>query len=756
MDPSADNTDSASVSDAGAAQLAPGVESCAAPSGSDAPPGAAPALVPSCCSPAWAWGLAAIAILTLAVLFAEPVRDGDLWWHLAYGRHMVENRTLIPDHTLYTWTPTEADANYCAWLPEIMLYGGHLLGGLPLLFAFRYLCMLAFVFLVWRHARRRGVAAHPVTWLICLTGVLMSYCAAHLKQEIVSYVLMSLTAATWMRLKSSDEKAWRWCWLLPVLMALWVNSHGGCIFGLFFLAVILVGEEMNALYCPRAALPLRTRRHLFLAILASGLTICVTPYGLAYPIQLVRSLLDPALQGVVDPIDAYKSIFAPRTGRLHFVQYLALAGAMLLALGALVRRSHGIDWALILANVGFAVLYGRFLRCTFYWAPIFALSAVHLLAAVPGRLRPRRRATANIAAAAVALLVLGLSGRAVYESAVDPVTDRWLGFGASCLNPVEEAEFIAANLAGCRLGNDYVSGGYLLWRLWPETKVFIDPRQFPFRKWYAAYRAFEAGQSRELLALHPCEAWCIQYRYHRPLKWLTNSPEWTPLFYGPVAVVFGRTDAAGKTAPPIRGPGIGRIRNLDQALLVLTFALNIGDSEGVRIIVDGMQARFRWPAQRRVVAKAVNLVEGMRAYGAGDYETAAELLDPDKQHKLARTHIPCGKCWQHVAGRHWEKKDYQAALEASLRARELMPDDLLSVYNVAVARWMLARQAVDPEARSGAPASAPAWRADLALFVKRATGRPGIPRASVAIAKSILAGTHQVRPPLLVPPKPEA
>lgn len=42
--------------------------------------------------------------------------------------------------------------------------------------------------------------------------------------------------------------------------------------------------------------------------------------------------------------------------------------------------------------------------------------------------------------------------------------------------------------------NDYDSGGYLIWKLYPDTKVLIDPRSFPYRKFWADYIAYEHGQ----------------------------------------------------------------------------------------------------------------------------------------------------------------------------------------------------------------------------------------------------------------------
>ena len=59
----------------------------------------------------------------------------------------------------------------------------------------------------------------------------------------------------------------------------------------------------------------------------------------------------------------------------------------------------------------------------------------------------------------------------------------WFGFGISYQNSVQEAEFIRNHLSNYFLGNDYDTGGYLLWALSPEQKIFIDPRYFPFKDW---------------------------------------------------------------------------------------------------------------------------------------------------------------------------------------------------------------------------------------------------------------------------------
>jgi len=552
----------------------------------------------------WAWSLGLVVLLTLAIRYAEPVRDGDLWWQMAYGRYLIEHRTLVTDHTAFTWTPAESPTIYCAWLAEIFLYLLHAVGDLPVLFAFRYACLLFFVLAVWYQARRLGVARHPLTWLICLLGVLMSQNAAYIKPEIFSYVFMTLTVLAWLRIKSDGEKAWRTCYLFPVLMLLWVNSHGGFIFGAAFLFVMGIGEGLNVLLSPEEAIPPGVRRHLSFALFLSGLALFVTPYGWRYPGYLISSLLSTN-EEYFRVIEAYLSILDPRTSHFHYTSYLALAASILLVLMAPRVKRLRPDWAILLTNLAFALLFTRFLRVTYYWAPVFSLSAVHLLAGRVPWLWPKRRALALGMGSAIALACVFLGARAGFDAVCKPYGPRWFGFGVSYQSPVEEAGFIRDHLSAYRLGNDYTSGGYLLWALWPDMKVMIDPRQFPFKEWLDQYGGFHAGRSvRGFLRNFPFEVCCVRYECRGLVTWFLRAPDWKIAFYGPSAAVFARRNIPLTEGVPRAGQGIEGIKNITQALFVFDFAARIQDWDSARRVLADMRERFKCPNQQAKVQAA--------------------------------------------------------------------------------------------------------------------------------------------------------
>jgi len=67
----------------------------------------------------------------------------------------------------------------------------------------------------------------------------------------------------------------------------------------------------------------------------------------------------------------------------------------------------------------------------------------------------------------------------------------WFGTGLDNFVPVKEVSFLKKYHPEGPIFNDYVIGGYLVWALYPDYKVFIDPRCSPFRnQTFPDYMAF--------------------------------------------------------------------------------------------------------------------------------------------------------------------------------------------------------------------------------------------------------------------------
>jgi tetratricopeptide (TPR) repeat protein len=169
---------------------------------------------------------------------------------------------------------------------------------------------------------------------------------------------------------------------------------------------------------------------------------------------------------------------------------------------------------------------------------------------------------------------------------------------------VAESDFIKQNLSGLRLGNDYDTGGYLLWDLWPDTKIFIDPRYFPFRSWFVEYCQFIVGKNPAFLEKFPCDVWCLKLDYPVVNDFIRSS-DWKLVHYGPSACIFVRQgiDVPQST---LASAALTNIKSLPQTLTVIEFSLKINDIDTARKIITNMKYCRYIPSHRSLVSQIYN------------------------------------------------------------------------------------------------------------------------------------------------------
>ena len=63
-----------------------------------------------------------ISVLLLVCLESWRVYDYDIWVHLKYGQHFVQNHTWSIDHSAYSWTPATRPWTYVTWIGSGAIY----------------------------------------------------------------------------------------------------------------------------------------------------------------------------------------------------------------------------------------------------------------------------------------------------------------------------------------------------------------------------------------------------------------------------------------------------------------------------------------------------------------------------------------------------------------------------------------------------------------------------------------------------------
>ncbi len=627
---------------------------------------------------------AGVLLLCLAgFIYAEPVMDGDLWFHLAYGRFMVENSTLVPDHTVFSWTPADNATIYCAWIPEITLYAIHAWGGLAGLFALKYACLLIFLVLVFSAMARSGSASHPVAWVVALMGVLTVQVAMQVKPELFTLVFFSLTVWAWVMVRLSRGHARFSCYLIPAVMLLWVNSHGGFVFGLFFVGLVAAGEGLSILLGLSSSLDRRTAGHFFLGIALTAAAVFVTPYGWAYPVQLFNELVLHRGDQLQEfrTVMAYQSILHPDARGLHLVEYMALAAVVLAGLfWGSVRRGRWI-LALALAALGMGALSTQFIRTTYFWGVFVAFASLLILGQRGDDPEGGGTRYHRYVGTICVVMCLLVAGREAYHTLCKPLSGFWVNY----YSPVQEAEYIRTHLKGARVGNNYNSGAYLLWALWPGQKIFIDARYFPYRQWYREYGDAMYGRDDRardaFLTRYGCDAWCTTYEYDH-LSFFVHSPQWQLAHYGPSACIFVRKGRGfGPEADPCH-PAVFTVKP-HQRLRILDFMVLAGDLDHAYAMAMTLEVCRLCPS--RNVQAAAGCVQAGEALGrAGRTDEAIACFDravairPDQGPEVLTN----------LGNLYLRKGDQARAIVSYLRALEVKPDYAPAMGNAASAYSM--------------------------------------------------------------------
>jgi hypothetical protein len=261
---------------------------------------------------------------------------------------------------------------------------------------------------------------------------------------LVTFVLLAATMAI------LESRQPRLLWLLPLVMLIWANCHGGFVLGW----VAMGAWCAEALFLRLRGRPVAGDVRLWIVCAVSILLSGVNPNGFQAPAVLLDYRKSPLQSSLLE----WKPPMLWPPG--PFAVLLAAAAVVLICKFRKVRVS---DWLLFLAFAGAGLAAGRNTFLMGLLAPV--LLATYL----PGKGRLSAYAPVFLRMAALGILAVGL---------VAVIASRQ-GFqlrAAGWAIPEGAADFLIENRITGRMLNTYEYGGYLIWKLWPQEHVFIDGR----------------------------------------------------------------------------------------------------------------------------------------------------------------------------------------------------------------------------------------------------------------------------------------
>ncbi len=403
-----------------------------------------------------------IAILTMAV---RAPTDTDTWWHLQSGRWIVEHRA-VPTADPFSHTQAGKPWIDHGWLAQVFLYGafdafGY--AGLALLVATLVVAAFAFVWLQCRPGDK-WLRAFVLIIATATSGVIWAA-----RPQIFSFALTAIFATLLHRYKQGDRRA---IWLLPAIMLVWVNLHGGFALGFILIVAYLFGEVGNRVL-RNDGMSWEQIGRLALALLLCLLVVPLNPNGTqmwGYPFRTVGI-------GVLQ--DFIAEWRPPDFHQLHLHPFIWLLLAALTTLGLAGRRADFTDLTLVALFTYMSLLAGRNIApFALVTAPVVVRYGSEALASWrerlgrTGRVRPPLR-SGRLFALNWALLALVMVAALVKIS--QPLSLALNEAAVAAMVPVEAVAHIRETRPAGPILNSYNWGGYLIWAL-PEYPVFVDGR----------------------------------------------------------------------------------------------------------------------------------------------------------------------------------------------------------------------------------------------------------------------------------------
>ena len=395
------------------------------------------------------WAVAG-GLLFLSYGYTE-MQGSDLWWHLAAGREIVQERSLwlVDDWSFSsagrTWRNHE-------WLADLIFYGWTALLGLKSLVYWKWSIVVLTYLTLQRVLYRES---HSLVSSFLAAGCAVAIAAPFIDIRPHLYSLLNFSVLLLLLLNRGAAS-----WKLVLLFVVWANLHGGFFFGLMALAILVFPwRDLNWN-------TFRTALGIGLVCVAACL---INPSG-------IKSFLTPLIYAF-DSSSPFRTLgeWLPpfRPGGIQSPPFLwALAASPVVALGYLlpaVRRAVSVPWeSLVLCGLtlAMALTSRRFI-------PLFAISFALILAPILGLFL--RRVADHRYGVFLGLTALGFS---LFRLMPLPLAagPAYHYLTAEYSYPRDTLDFMRANNLNGRVYALYNWGGYIHWRTDGDLKVFIDGR----------------------------------------------------------------------------------------------------------------------------------------------------------------------------------------------------------------------------------------------------------------------------------------
>lgn len=424
-------------------------------------------------------------VCKLAFWSEQLLADADIGWHIRNGDHILTSHS-VPQVDYFSYTMSGRPWYAWEWLYDVGIAGIHKLAGLNGVVLSSALIFALIFMLLFRLTLKSSGNLLVALALTLLAGMASS---VHLlaRPHLLTWLFTLVYFKQLYSYQSGERKR---LLILPALMLMWVNLHGGFLAGIaligLFLAANLWTQWTTSHGQLRAAAAGRVR-HLVMVLLLSAAATMFTPYSYRLYGHLYHYLGNKFL---MEHIAEFQS---PDFHALPVKAFALLLIAAVAALAIQAKRATAVNVLLVIFSMWMGLYATRniplaSILLALTLAPIIAASLRHAsndldlalwLRNSAARLEgfSRRMGAMELRfnrhlLAAVAVMLVAVASVAGAKS---HNKDLALHFDEKRV-PVKAAEYMAANNIRTHFFASDSWSGYLIYRLYPNVQVMMDDR----------------------------------------------------------------------------------------------------------------------------------------------------------------------------------------------------------------------------------------------------------------------------------------
>ena len=459
------------------------------------------------------------------------LEDCDTGYHIRAGEYIL--RTLsIPKADIFSlhtpaipWTAHE-------WLSEVIMAAIHKISGLTGIVAFFALILALTSYLLFEILRtyRTNILIPIIVTILVLSSSQLHWLARPHLFSLILMIVYHYLLESWQRDRFDR------LYLIPPIMLLWVNLHGGFLGGFILIAAYLIGNLGHMLSKPRQQWEVYRHKLRQLAITTLAcLVVCLfNPQGyriLLFPFKLVSNRF---------LMDHVSEFISPDFHQWMPFKYLLL---LLIVVFAASRKTvEAVELILVLVFTNMALYSSRYIPLfALVTAPIMTRNFGGISRLMRGRwaefFRKRlenldridAKATGYFWPAVAVMIVVA----AICSGAFPHRFDERIKPAAAC-------EFLMKErIAGNMFNNDEF-GDYLIYRSFPSYRVFIDGRSDMYGtailKEYNKVISFEQGWEAVLDKYRI--TWIFYDSDSKLSRYLLKNGNWKLIYSDKVANIF--------------------------------------------------------------------------------------------------------------------------------------------------------------------------------------------------------------------------